>query len=310
MKVVRNPRSHYFPAPPTIRLNSGDHGDQDRSFDAQTTACMADRRHGLSPEGVSVLPCPRRTEPSHIWKWANRRTKHFSPGGTSRSSSHFVAFYRTLLMKNASLSSRLPGSASRDFLITGELNWDISQIPNKKNDVSKPTAAFIIDYFNKNLSRPEKKQKNKKNPQQILEWEFQDLNITICRMWHSTEAHHPGITMLLPQKRHTHQRAHWGPVLETLNTPLGGLNLMSPKDDQDENPSQWSEGETSVLQRLKDSQMVPDSSFQRRPPLEATPLSLLPPDRIFTRPYWDHKDETGFKAVHPIYNVNIKVSRP
>lgn len=75
----------------------------------------------------------------------------FLRGARGRSSSHFVAFYGTLLMKNASLSSTLPGSASADVRVTGELMWDVSQIPDE-NEVSKPTIAFIIDYLSENPS--------------------------------------------------------------------------------------------------------------------------------------------------------------
>lgn len=47
------------------------------------------------PKGVSALLFPRRTEPSHLWKWVNCRAKQFSPGCRNRySTSHFAALPR------------------------------------------------------------------------------------------------------------------------------------------------------------------------------------------------------------------------
>lgn len=78
----------------------------------------------------------------------------FLRGAQGRSSSHFVAFYRTLLMKNASLSSRLPGYAFRDFHIAREQMWNVFRIPYE-NDMSKTTIALTIRLFQQNLSHTE-----------------------------------------------------------------------------------------------------------------------------------------------------------
>lgn len=150
----RNPRGHYFPAPPTILLNSGDYGDQDGRFDAQTTACIADRRHGLSPKGVSVLPCPRRTEPSRIWKWAKGRTKQFSPGGTRQILQSLCCFLQNITHEKCITVIQATWICFQRLPHRTGTNVGHFQIPDE-NDVSKMTMAFFIRLFQQNLSHPE-----------------------------------------------------------------------------------------------------------------------------------------------------------
>lgn len=148
----------------------------------------------------------------------------------------------------------------------------------------------------------------------------------------STEKHHTCIITLVPQKRRglLEMRSsvgnhHW--------QTTEGLNMMLMQDDQTLGSThqfcswladwQWSmkgawlsqesTGETSVLERLEDSQTVPDyvpEGWLRSRGLPFRPDLQLFSSRLNLVHVLADTDETGFKNVNLIYNQNQKACRP
>lgn len=77
----RNPRGHYFPAPPTILLNSGDDGDQDGGFDAQTTACNRRQEAWIPPKGCLCAPASQEDPAQSYMKVSQSKNKTVLSGG-------------------------------------------------------------------------------------------------------------------------------------------------------------------------------------------------------------------------------------
>lgn len=77
----RNPRGHYFTAPLTILLNSGDYGDQDGGFDAQTTACNRRQEAWIISKGCLCAPVSQEDRTPSYMKVSESQNKTVFSGG-------------------------------------------------------------------------------------------------------------------------------------------------------------------------------------------------------------------------------------
>lgn len=142
----RNPWGHYFPAPPTILLNSGDDGDQDGGFDAQTTACNRRQEAWIPPKGCLCAPASQEDQAQSYMKVSQSKNKTVLSGG------HQADPPVTLLLFTERYSWKMhhchPGYLDLLPETSGNKCGTFSEFPMKPT-CQKQQVLLLLDCFNK-----------------------------------------------------------------------------------------------------------------------------------------------------------------